>query len=374
MRRVWILPVFVFILLLEVPSAASGEPNVILFIGDGMGFEQVRAGSLYASGKEGALFFERLPHRGEVMTAAADDKVTDSAAGATAMATGVKVGNRVISRALPGNGAYLETIVERSRLEGRATGLVTTAHLTHATPAAFGAHARDRDDFEDIAAWYLYGTRPEVLLGGGGKSLQPTDAARVGYTVVQDRKGLLGLDPATTERVCGLFGEGHMPYEHDGIAHYPRLSEMTRVALSFLERDDDGFFLMVEGARIDHAGHANDIERMVPEVVEFARAVELAVAWASERDDTLIIVTADHETGGLSVRRGRGPGKAPRVRWSTKDHTGVRVPVYAWGPGAERLTGVMDNTDIYRVMMAFYARPREAVSETAGAAAAEPGG
>jgi alkaline phosphatase len=357
-----------------MPPAVTGEPNVILFIGDGMGFEQVRAGSLYASGKEGTLFFERLPHRGEVTTAAADSKVTDSAAGATAMATGVKVANGVISRALPGNGAYLETIVERSRLEGRAIGLVTTAHLTHATPAAFGAHARNRGDFKDIAAWYLYGTRPEVLLGGGGHGLHPTAAARVGYTVVGDRQALLALDPATTERVCGLFGDGHMPYERDGVAPYPHLSEMTRCALSFLEKDKDGFFLMVEGARIDHAGHSNDIERMVPEVVEFARAVEVAVAWASERDDTLIIVTADHETGGLSVRKGRGVGQAPRVRWSTTGHTGVRVPLYAWGPGAERLTGVVDNTDIYRVMMAFYARPPKAASETAGAAAAEPGG
>ena len=306
------------------------------------------------------------------MTASADNAVTDSAAGATAMATGVKVGNGVISRALPGDGAYLETIVQRSKMEGRSVGLVTTSHLTHATPAGFGAHARNRGDFQDIAAWYLHGTRPEVLLGGGGHALDPTAAARMGYTVVRSRAARPKLDPAITPRVCGLFGQGHMPYEHDGLGTYPHLSEMTRVALSFLERDPDGFFLMVEGARIDHAGHANDIDRMVPEVVELARAVEVALTWAEGRDDTLILVTSDHETGGLSVQAARGAGEVPEVTWSTTGHTGVRVPIYAWGPGAERVTGVIDNTDIYRIMVEHFARQPE--PEPTPAATAQPAG
>ncbi len=148
------------------PAPAGAARNVILFIGDGMGFAQVEAAGMFATGRPGTLSFETFPFRGSVRTGNAVGEVTDSAAAATAMATGVKVGNGVISMALPGNGAPLETALERFKASGKSTGLVTTTIITHATPAAFGAHEPSRNNYSGIADDYLNDSRPNVLLGG----------------------------------------------------------------------------------------------------------------------------------------------------------------------------------------------------------------
>lgn len=363
---------FVFFLL---PAEGAGR-NAILFIGDGMGPEQVRAAGMYLHGEPGTLFFERFPHRAEVTTASAEGKVTDSAAAATAMATGRKVTNGVVSLATPGDGSPLPTILERSSADGRRVGLVTTTHATHATPAAFGAHARSRDDYDEIAWDYLTRSKPDVLLGGGGYGLSKAAAVFAGYPTVTTRKDLLAVDPGTADRLWGLFGHSHLPYEHDGLGSAPHLSEMARAALAILERDPDGFFLMVEGGKIDHACHSNDLVRAVKETIEFANAVQAAYEWAKDRDDTLILVTADHETGGLSVKKNQGAGKLPEVAWSSKDHTGANVSLYAWGPGSERISGTVDNTQIYEILVDFLAAGVGAEpSRAAGAAdVLEPAG
>lgn len=356
---------FVFFLL---PAEGAGR-NAILFIGDGMGPEQVRAAGMFLSGEPGTLFFERFPHRAEVTTASAEGKVTDSAAAATALATGRKVTNGVLSLATPGDGSRLPTILERSAAEGRRVGLVTTTHATHATPAAFGAHQPSRENYDEIAWDYLTDSKPDVLFGGGGYGLSKAAAVFAGYPVVTARNELLAVDPGSTDRLWGLFGHAHLPYEHEGLGSAPHLSEMTRTALAVLERDPDGFFLMVEGGRIDHACHSNDLARAVKETIEFANAVRAAYEWAKERDDTLILVTADHETGGLSVKKNLGAGKLPEVAWATKDHTGANVFLYAWGTGSERISGTIDNTQVYEIMVEFFAAGAEAVpSRAAGPA------
>ncbi len=349
--------------------------NVILFIGDGMGPEQVRAGGMYLNGEPGTLFFESFPHRSEVTTASADNKVTDSAAAATAMATGRKVANGVLSLAKPGDGSPLETILERAAAQGKRTGLVTTTHVTHATPAGFGAHQSSRDMYDEIAWDYITRSKPQVLLGGGGYGLCKAAAIFAGYPVVTTRKELLEIDPESLDRLWGLFGHSHLPYELDGLGTAPHLSEMTRVALAILDDDPDGFFLMVEGGRIDHACHSNDIARAVREVVEFAKAVEVAYEWAKDRDDTLILVTADHETGGLKVKKNLGAGKNPEVSWSTKDHTDTNVLLYAWGKGSERIPGIIDNTQIYSIMADFFAAEHAPLLPgAAGSGLLEPAG
>ena len=331
---------------------AAPPKNVILCIGDGMGFAQVEAAGLYAHGLAGTLSFERFENAGQMTTHAADSNVTDSAAGATAIATGRKVNNGVISVALPGNGEPLETLLEYFKKRGKSTGLVTTTYITHATPAAFGAHQPDRYKNPEIANDYFTLTRPNVLMGGGGNGASITSAIKAGYEVVVN---LMQLQEVKTERVkmlAGLFGKSHLPYEVDGLGELPHLSQMTEVALKILDNDSDGFFLMVEGGRIDHAGHDNELERCVGETIEFSKAVETAVAWARENRNTLIIVTADHETGGLAVVNGDRPGELPNVTWSTKGHTGVPVPIYAWGQNAEMVDGVMDNTDVFAIATA----------------------
>ena len=344
--------------LLATDGLAAPIRNIILCIGDGMGPEQVKAARYYAGTN---LFFETFPHQSTMTTGSADDSVTDSAASATAMASGQKVNNGVISLSLPGDGSELQTLLEYFTTKDKAVGLVTTTYITHATPAAFGAHTTSRNNLSEIAADYLTQTRPQVLFGGGANGMSPSAAVNAGYTVVTNREELFALNTTTASLVSGQFGTDHLPYEVDGLGDLPRLPEMTTVALDILDNDPDGFFLMVEGGRIDHAGHVNDLSRNIGETLAFGETVELIRNWAGIRSDTLIIVTADHETGGLDVLADNGPGEYPTVTWSTTGHTATPVPVYAWGLNADLAVTVADNTEIRQVTVSTALVPERVV-------------
>jgi alkaline phosphatase len=353
LRNILILILTLTLLAVFTGLAAGAPPkNVIILIGDGMGFEHVRAAGMYKNGEAGTLVMESLPHQGQVTTYSASPSVTDSAAAATAMATGFKVNNGVVSVADPGDGSELETLLEYFKALGKSTGLVTTTYVTHATPACFGAHESSRYNYSAIADDYLDQTRPDVIFGGGANGMSVSDAQNAGYTVATDAEEMLALNTETADMVSGQFGSGALPYELDGLGDLPHLSEMTEIALQILDNDPDGFFLMVEGGLIDWAAHANDLPRMVWETMEFDNAVLEVLDWAAGRTDTLIIVTADHETGGLSVDDNNGAGSYPDVTWSTTNHTGVNVPVYALGPNAELIPGVMDNTEFFAITTA----------------------
>jgi alkaline phosphatase len=341
-------------------SARSLQPkNIIVCIGDGMGFEHVKAAGIYVYGYDygapGRVFgFESFPHRGEVTTVAPDG-MPDSASAGTAIATGVKVYDSVVSVAIPGDGRNLETLLEYYKARGRSTGLVTTTYMTHATPACFGAHTRHRDNLAEIAAGYLNYSRPNILFGGGGNAMSPASAAAAGYAVVTDRAGLKALSTDLAVMVSGQFGLTHLPYEYDGdYSTLPHLHEMAATALDILDNDPDGFFLMIEGGRIDSAAHEQNLNRCIRETIEFADTVQEVIDWAAGRGDTLIIVTADHETGGLQVLANNGAGELPAVFWASADHTLTNVPIYASGINSERIGGVMDNTEIFGV--ATYSR------------------
>jgi alkaline phosphatase len=332
-------------------SAATDTPlaakNIILVIGDGMGFEHLRAASFLQEGDAEALSFHDLPYRAEAKTASASVFVTDSAAAATAIATGTKVYNGVISVALPGDGRSMETVLEYHAARGKATGLVTTASITHATPAAFAAHTDDRGNVEEVAADYFTETRPEVLFGGGGAGVSRQLAESKEYTVVTTSEELDAASGQGLVRVSGQFGNGHMPYLVDGRGDLPGLSAMTQSAVRILSNDPDGFFLMVEAARIDHASHDNDLERALYETIEMADTVAWLHEWALTAGETLLIVTADHETGGLTVQENRGAGELPGVTWASTGHTGANVPVFAFGPDGAGPAGTIDNTELY---------------------------
>ena len=360
------------------PIGAPAVPkNVIILIGDGMGFEHLKAGGLYANGKEGSLFLEALPYRAEVVTTPVpganakpgQEAITDSAAAATALATGHKVYNGVIGMALPGDGKPYTTVLESFAAQGKRTGLVSTAFITDATPAGFGGHANGRGSHADIVDCYLRTVRPDVILGGGDTdkkaNLTPEAITAAGYELVTDRKALAALKAGRAGRVFGLFGPGNLPYEGQKAAaatrpsranllDMPNLSEMADVALRKVSADGKGFFLMIEGGLIDKVAHKHDLAMCLPEVVEFDRTVRLVVDWARQRKDTLVIVTADHETGGLKVAQGRGKGNLPEVTWSTGGHTGSHVPLFAWGVGARKVKGTLDNTDVYGLMMGTF--------------------
>jgi alkaline phosphatase len=379
MLRKTCLLILVVVLVLLGQVSWAGVKNVVLMIGDGMGFEQVKAASLYAYGREGSLSFEKY-YRGEMTTHSAnsylqDSHATDSAAAVTAMATGQKVDNSVLSQK---GDEPIKTILEYLQEEGKATGLVTTVPVTHATPAGFGAHTENRNNYEEIADDYLNQTRPNVLFGAfyaNGRGMTETKAKQADYMVAQTREQMHHIvwsadqNPTKEVFIVGLFSPDEMPWEYDyynphrilfpeekksdspGYDEVPHLSEMTAASLSLLGNDPDGFFLMVEGGKIDWACHDNIIEHCVFNTLEFDKAFQVVLNWADDQDDTLILVTADHECGGLRVVKNRGKGFMPEVFWGSTKHTGANVPVYAIGLGAEKFVGVIDNTELFTIIL-----------------------
>lgn len=329
-------------------SSPRGPPRVILFIGDGMGFPHVIGGGIYAYGAEGTLVMETLPQQGRLLTASLTG-VTDSAAAGTALAAGIKTWNGVLG--MDREFAPVTTILEEARARGLSVGVVTTDSLTGATPASFFAHTDSRGDSSEIVA-QLVADPPDVVLGGGLSSLRtPFSLADVQF--VETSTEFKAATPDGRPFV-GLFADGALPYVVDGYVDQPTLAEMTAVALDVLDDDPDGFFLMVEGARIDHASHGNDDDAVHPETAAFDDAVAVATHWAEGLDLTpTIVVTADHECGGLEILGGGPPGTIPASDWRWGDHTNADVPVFAMGELTTAFDGQrLDNTWVHAVLLA----------------------
>lgn len=188
-------------------------------------------------------------------------------------------------------------------------------------------------------------------MGGGGNGITKERAEVAGYTVLTDREELLNLKTDSETYVSGQFGETNLPYMYDGSDNLPSLTEMVTVALDILLNQDEGFFLLLEGGRIDHAGHSNDIDRQLLETIEFSNAIRAVYDRVSQNDDSIILVTADHETGGLRVHESNGQGNVPNISWTTGGHTVSNVPLYGWGKNAEHVDGVLNNTDLIKIVM-----------------------
>lgn len=304
-------------LLVAVPVARAQETpkNVILFISDGTGPATYTMARDYLRDylhEEDGLALDGIL-QGSIRTYAANSRVTDSAAGATAFAAGIKSYNGAIS--VDTARAPVATVLEAAEQRGLATGLVATSRITHATPAAFSAHVPNRGMEAEIAAQQL-DQDIDVLLGGGRTWFLPeeqegrrddgrdllSEAADHGVQVVQHRDELAAVEAAP---VLGLFSMSHMDYEIDrDPAEQPSLAEMTRKAIELLEdASEEGFFLMVEGSRIDHAGHSNDAAAHLHDLLAYDEAVAAALEYAREDGETLVIATSDHETGGLTLGR-----------------------------------------------------------------------
>jgi alkaline phosphatase len=351
--------IFIFLccFLLTGCTAETSPKNIILMIGDGMGFEQVAAAGMYQYGEPGTLFMETLPYQGEVTTLNAYGEITDSAAAVTAMATGIKVYNGVINRQFPGDHSELETATEIFQDRCKLVGLVTTDGVTEATPAGFAAHAYSRDVRRVVAEEMLSQTRPNLILGGFGAGMLPEMVADAGYTLVRTRNELAAIDHPDNLYLIGQFAWDTLEYEYDyssgrttAYDQVPHLSEMTATALDLLDDDPNGFLLIIEAAGIDHSGHDNLLERNVFETLEFDKTVQVVLEWAKKNKDTLVIVTADHETGGLRVTQNNGQGQFPSATWETDGHSDVNIPIYAWGQNADTLQSEIDNTDIFHIL------------------------
>jgi alkaline phosphatase len=358
----------------SVAPDANGQPRaVILLIGDGMGEGQRTAARWQAAGQSGHLAMDAMDASGWSRTGAADDPVTDSAAAATALATGVKTNIGVISLDPLGN--ILPTILEHAQAKGMAVGLVTNVPMAHATPAAFASHVSHRSMVTEIAS-QMMDHQVDVLLGGGEDEFLPytetgcypqpgkrtdgrnliDDAVAAGYTHVCTPAAFAAV-PLTTTHLLGLFADGGMTRPFS-----PTLAQMTQKAINILGQGPDGFFLMVEGGQIDWACHANDAANAITDTIDFDAAVAVAQAYAVTNPNALVIVTADHETGGMSVTLDPtgdpgedGPFYMPDstpfyVNWVATTHTAADVPTTAQGAYADLLNVTSENTYVYSVM------------------------
>ena len=318
--------------------------NVIFLIGDGTGIAQITSGQYATVGPDGLLNLQTMPVTGFVKTHSSDNLITDSASGATAYSCGLKTYNGAIG--VNPDKTPCKTILELAEEKGLSTGLVSTSSITHATPASFAAHVESRSMEDEIAAQFL-NSGIEVLLGGGVEyfSSEEREDSRdlvsefreAGYQVLMNEDD---LNNAESDRLLGLFAADGLEREQGE----PSTAAMTSKALDVLSKNDDGFFLMVEGSQIDWGGHGNNSEYVINEVRDFDAAVKAALEFAQQDGETLVVLTADHETGGMTLQRQIAEGDSLEIYWTTGYHTGTPVPLMAYGPGATAFMGWRDNT------------------------------
>ena len=430
--------------------------NVIFFLGDGMGLTTMTAARIYSVGEDGALTMDTLPETAFVKTFSNDAQVTDSAPSMAAYMTGVKMNNEVISMSAntvaidpgkdangnklvnkcgTGNGTPATTLLELAKAKGFAAGVVSTARVTHATPAATYAHICHRDLENDIAAALVPGgtgynsalgtTGLEVVLGGGAQFFTPfknggkrsddrdlvAELKAKSYTIANNATDFKAVDPAKTDRLFGVFTSSHMSYDLDrDAAKEPSLAEMTTKAMDVLAKNKKGYFLMVEGGRIDHALHETTAKKALQDTVAFDNAIKAAIEKAKLTDptlaNTLIVVTADHDhtlafngygkRGNpiLDINRGykdnqpskdedgntyttlvfgNGPNRPDLrtnvdsatalsdnylqetgVRLASETHGGGDVKLLATGAGAKAFKGTLDNTKVFDLLKAAF--------------------
>lgn len=321
--------------------------NVVLMIGDGMGLTQITAG-MYMNGNR--LNLEEFTHVGLQKPHSARELITDSAAAATAIASGRKTYNGAIS--VDEKGEPVTTIMELAKAAGMRTGLVVTSTITHATPAGFYAHQPDRN-MEEAIAIDLVAAGVDFFVGGGKKYFDGrTDGRNLidelwkkGYFVSdfsQSKFEEVKIDPS---RKFAFFSAAEKPSKAAGGRDY--LPRAAGAAVETLATGAaHGFFLMVEGSQIDWGGHDNDSDYIVSEMIDFDKAIGAVLDFAKKDGQTLVIVTADHETGGYAINPG-STWDTIRAGFTTKEHTASLVPVFAWGPGAKLFAGMYENTAIF---------------------------
>ena len=332
-----------------ISNTATGEKpkNVIFLIGDGMGLPQI-TGAMYMN--DNKTVFERFKNIGFHKSHSSDNLVTDSAAGATAFASGVKSYNGAIG--VNAQKKSVPTLLEMAEKKGMATGLVVTCSVTHATPAAFIAHVAGREEKEAIALSYLE-TPVDIFIGGGMDAFVKRADGRDLVKELKDKNykiddighlPIADLDITTSKNVGYFTANEEPPPVSEGRDYALKATEKT---LSFLdERSPQGFFVMLEGSQIDWGGHDNDAMYVVTELHDFEKMVAAALDFAERDKTTLVVVTADHETGGFAVMPGSKLNNI-QVSFTTKSHTALMIPVFAAGPGAELFRGIYENTDIF---------------------------
>ncbi len=327
--------------------------NIILLIGDGTGLSQLSASLFYNKNTSNYLRFNQISL---IKTSSTSDLITDSAAGATAFASGVKTNNGVLG--LDKNLNSVPTIIEKLSPLGYATGVVATSSVVHATPAAFYTHVKSRRNYEKIAL-SLVNSEIDFFAGGGLDF----------FTKRSDEKNLINLlnQKGFTVNTTGLptqtkpvfnYKQGYllapdgMPKMLEGRGDF--LPNATRLAIETLSQlSDTGFFLMVEGSQIDWGGHATDADYLITELIDFDNAIGVALDFAQADGNTLVIVLADHETGGFTLASDDGDYNKIKPTFSTNGHSSTMIPVFAKGPGQELFSGIYENTAVFDKMISL---------------------
>lgn len=416
-----------WILLLSLISCASLRPeprakNHIFFIVDGMGHAHITGARIYSGGQESRLTLESLPVVGLVRTYSSNDFTTDSASSATAYASGIRTANRFIGLSDPessptNEGQRLETITQKAQQAGKSVGIVTTTRITHATPAAYFAYVPHRNQ-EALIADQLLEANIDLIIGGGKDFFLPKDLGGKRedsrnllqefkdrhYRVITDYNTLTQQNPRDTSPLLAVLDNDHLPYDLDRKADELPLEDLVAFAINVLSQNPKGYLLIVEPGRVDHASHMNWARHAFGDMLAFDRSLKRTLELVG--DDTLLLVTADHETGGLALNgyaplgstKGNkllmnqtrdfandrynhgliswasGPGfespthvdpnqenfrhraAYPSPRGSAY-HTAVDVPVFAKGPGQELFTGVHNNKDLVHIVLKLMGLP-----------------
>ena len=330
---------------LELSKKNKVPTNIILMIADGAGLSQITAAT-YENGNKSNL--ENFRVVGLQKTHSANSLITDSAASGTAMACGTKTTNGTIG--IDTKNKFYESILKICEKKGYNSGMIVTSSIVHATPASFYANVNSRAEYQEIA-YQLSKSEVDFFIGGGEKH----------FTKRNDKKNLMNemkewefvksidqFDSSTSKKVGYFISYEEPPSLIEG--RKPLLDIGLKSILQKLDSRDKPFFLLVEGSQVDWGGHDNDLEYVTSEYIEFDKAIGVALKFVDENPNTLLVVTADHETGGLGITSGNVKEFNPKGRFSTKGHTASMVPVFSIGLGSKKFSGIYDNTEIFNKM------------------------
>lgn len=327
-------------------TTATRPKNIILLVGDGMGITHVTVARILR-GEEFQM--GRMPVTGIITTHSADALIVDSAAAATALASGVKTNNRAVG--VDASGTRVRTVLEAALEREKATGLVTTAAFFDATPAAFAAHAASRREGESIVRQML-SSGLDLVIGAGAERF-----GREGERTIEEVAELHGYEFAGARESIESASPGRLlavfpTEEHETDNPEAPLPFLAATAIGRLSADPEGFFLVIEHEGIDGASHANATDNVLRSLQSFEQAIRVALDFAERDGQTLVIVTGDHETGAFEIAGGTSADSI-ELRWHTKGHTGQALPLFAYGPGSESFSGFYDNTDVARKLFAL---------------------
>ena len=323
--------------------------RIILVIGDGMGLTQIS--SLYELGKLERSNFERFEHIGLLKNNASSHRITDSAAGATAYACGVKTYNGAIG--MDRDSVSVKNIVEILPDQHWNTGLIATSSITHATPASFFSHVKLRGE-QDAIASQMHKSNIDFFAGGGKRFFEQRPDG-VNYS---DSLRLNGFDISysldkvmaeTTNKLGFILADEGLPKMLENRGNF--LTDATQMALEHLQKDEKNFFLMVEGSQIDWGGHQNSPDYIITEMMDFDKTLGVILDFAEKDGNTLVLVTADHETGGFALSSNNNNYNDVKGTFSTGGHTATMIPIFAYGPGSERFNGIYENYKVFHKIM-----------------------